>query len=163
MKINIKLLTISIRSCAYVNKVLFCPKLRLSVYVKGVNRNSPAYYVLQLSFWRVKWNVVRAPVVLSFWSSFFISMHIVVWRSISDDYYLIHIICCIDVVICHLYLLVQETVPPAALYTLPYPTVYPTVRYRIPYRMVPYTLLYPTVYPSVYPTVYPTVNYHVFF
>ena len=105
MKINIKLLTISICSCAYVDKVLFCPKLRLSVYVKGVNRNSPAYYVLQLSFWRVKWNVVRVPVVLSFWSSFTISICIGVWWSISDDYDLIHIICCVNVMICHFYCL----------------------------------------------------------
>ena len=103
MSMNIKLLAISICSCAYVNKVLFCSKLRLSVYVKGMNGNLFVYYLLQLFFWRVKWNVVRVPVVLSFWSSINISVCIVVWRSISNDYDLIHIICCINVMVCHLY------------------------------------------------------------
>ena len=103
MSMNIKLLALSICSFTYAYEVLLCSKIRLSVYVKGVNRNVFVNYLLQLSFWRVEWNVVGVPIVLAFWSSFIISMCIVVWRSISDDYDLIHIICCVNVMICHLY------------------------------------------------------------
>ena len=46
MRINIELLALSFGSFAYVSEVLFCFKLWLRVYVKGVNRNVFAYYLL---------------------------------------------------------------------------------------------------------------------
>mgnify|MGYP006995489296 CR=1 FL=1 len=105
IRINIKLLVISICSCTYINEVLFYWRIRTSVNVKRVNGNAPAYYLLQLFFWRVKWNVVGVPIALSFISSFLNGLCIVVWKSISNDYDLIHIIYCVNMMICHFYCL----------------------------------------------------------
>jgi hypothetical protein len=43
--------------------------------------------------------------VLSFISSFLNGLFIVVWKSISNDYDLIHIIYCVNMMICHFYCL----------------------------------------------------------